>query len=149
MEYRKLGHSDLDVSEIGMGCVTFGREIDPVTSFAVLDRAVERGINLLDTAAAYGKERASEKLLGEWFSDRGKRDSLVLATKMSGDMSAAAVSASVQESLRCLQTDRIDLFQLHHWPSEDHPVEETLEALDGLVRRGVVRYVGISNASGA
>ena len=149
MEYRKLGTSDLEVSVIGMGCVTFGREIDPATSFDVLDRAVERGINLLDTAAAYGKERASENLLGEWFTDRGYRDSLILASKMNGDMSAAAVSASVEESLRCLQTDRIDLFQLHHWPNEDHPLEETLEALDRLVRGGAVRYIGISNTTGA
>ena len=155
MEYKRLGTSALKVSTIGMGCVTFGREIDPSTSFDVLDRAFEGGINLLDTAAAYGNDRISEKLLGEWFIKRGNRDSLILASKMNGDMSAAAVTTSIEKSLRCLQTDRIDLFQLHHWPNKgwgekhtEHPLEETLEALDDQVRRGTVRYIGISNTTG-
>ena len=83
MQYQRLGKSDLRVSSIGLGCVTFGREIDTVTSFAVLDRAAERGINLLDTAAVYG-DGSSETVIGSWLRGRGARKHLVIATKVTG-----------------------------------------------------------------
>ncbi len=143
MEYRTLGATDLDVSSIGMGCVTFGREIDRATSFDVLDRATERGINLLDTAAAYANG-ASELVLGEWIAARGARDRVVLATKVAGTLAKQQVIASAEESLKRLRTDRIDLLQLHHW-SDETPLEETLEGLNTLVRQGKVRYAGCSN----
>ncbi len=143
MEYRTLGTTDLDVSSIGMGCVTFGREIGRDTSFAILDHAVERGINLLDTAAGYANG-ASETVLGEWMAARGTRERVVLATKVAGTLGRQQVIASAEDSLTRLRTDRIDLFQLHHW-SDETPVEETLEGLGTLVRQGKVRYVGCSN----
>lgn len=143
MELRRLGTTDLYVSSLGMGCVTFGREIDQETSFDVLDHAVERGINLFDTAAAYA-DGASESVLGEWMTRRGNRDRIVLATKVAGSLTKDQVISSAEDSLRRLQTDRIDLFQLHHWSTES-PVEETLAGLDALVQQGKVRYVGCSN----
>jgi aryl-alcohol dehydrogenase-like predicted oxidoreductase len=143
MEYRQLGNTDLEVSSIGMGCVTFGREIDRAASFEVLDRALDRGVTLFDTAEAYG-QGASETVLGEWIADRGVRDRIVLATKVSGVLTRDRVITSVEESLRRLRIDRIDLFQLHVWDN-DSPLEQTLEALNSLVQSGKVRAVGCSN----
>ncbi len=143
MELRQLGTSDLNVTSIALGCVTFGREIAAATSFAVLDRAMDCGINLLDTAAAYGNG-ASETVLGEWLRDRRLRDQLVLATKVSGRLTGDAVRDSVEASLRRMGVEQIDLLQAHSWDAPT-PLEETLEAFDGLVRAGKVRYVGCSN----
>lgn len=143
MEYRQLGSTELEVSSIGMGCVTFGREINAAASFEVLDRAWQRGINLFDTAAAYG-DGASETVLGRWISQRGVRDRIVLATKVNGALTKQRIVASAEESLARLKTDRIDLFQLHNWDGET-PVEETLEALNVLVESGKVRSIGSSN----
>ena len=143
LEVRQLGASDLHVSSIGLGCVTFGREIDAATSFAVLDRALECGINLLDTAAVYGNG-ASEAVLGQWWKKRKLRDQVVVATKVSKRLSGDVVRDSVEESLRRLGTDRIDLLQAHNWDRRT-TLEETLDAFDGLVREGKVRYVGCSN----
>jgi aryl-alcohol dehydrogenase-like predicted oxidoreductase len=143
MEYRQLGNTDLSVSSIGMGCVTFGREIDRDPSFVVLDRALDHGITLFDTAEAYG-QGASESVLGEWIADRGVRDRIVLASKVSGVLTKDRVINSVDESLQRLRTDRIDLFQLHVWDN-DTPLDQTLEALNGLVESGKVRAVGCSN----
>ena len=143
MDLRKLGTSDLNVSSIGLGCVTFGREIDTPTSFAVLDRAMDCGINLLDTAAVYGNG-ASETVLGQWLTERKLRDRLVVATKVSKRLAGDAVRDSVEASLRRLGTDRIDLLQAHSWDVETS-LDETLEAFDGLVREGKVLYVGCSN----
>ena len=145
MERRQLGRTDLNVSAIGMGCVTFGREIDENTSFAVLDYAYERGINLLDTAAAYAAG-ASEQVVGNWLQSRGCRDQIVLATKVNGILNREHVLRSAEESLRRLQTDCIDLYQLHSW-DETTPLEETLEVLQELVHSGKVRYIGCSNFS--
>ncbi len=147
MRQSSLGRSDLRVSSIGLGCVTFGREIDRETSFEILDHALERGINLLDTAAAYAGG-ASETVLGEWMAERGVRDRVVMATKVTGALSKELVIASAEESLSRLKCERIDLFQLHCW-DELTPVEETLEALAMLVEQGKVRYVGCSNWSAA
>ena len=145
MKYRTLGKSDLTVSSIGLGCVTFGREIDQQTSFQVLDHALERGITLFDTAEAYANG-ASETVLGNWMAERGVRDRIVLATKVLGTLTRERVISSAEESLRRLQTDRIDLFQLHSWDN-DTPLEETLAALTTLVEQGKVRAIGCSNWS--
>jgi aryl-alcohol dehydrogenase-like predicted oxidoreductase len=143
MEYRKLGKSDLQVSSIGLGCVTFGREIDRDTSFRVMDHALERGITLFDTAEAYAAG-ASETVVGEWIANRGVRDKIVLATKVSGTLTKDRVLTSAEESLSRLKTDRIDLFQLHVWDDKT-PLEETLAGLNQLVTQGKVVNVGCSN----
>ncbi|MEC7557372.1 MAG: aldo/keto reductase [Planctomycetota bacterium] len=143
MEYRPLGRTGLEVSSIGLGCVTFGREIDKETSFAVLDHALERGINLLDTAEAYAAGE-SERVVGEWMADRGARDSVVLATKVSGTLTRDRVISSAEESLQRLGVDVIDLFQLHVY-DDSTPVDETLGALDTLVEQGKVKHIGCSN----
>ena len=143
LQYQRLGKTDFRVSSIGLGCVTFGREIDAATSFAVLDRAAERGVNLLDTAAVYG-EGSSEAVVGRWMRDRANRDRIVLATKVSGRLCRDRISRSVEASLRRLGTDRIDLLQAHDWDDQT-PLEETLAALGNLVRCGMVRYCGVSN----
>ena len=118
VQYRQLGATDLQVSSIGLGCVTFGREIDEETSLAVVDHAIDRGINLLDTAAVYG-EGASEEILGRWMRLRSNRDHVVLATKVSGRLTSDLVVASVEASLKRFATDRIDLLQAHDWDKED------------------------------
>jgi len=143
MNYRQLGDADLHVSSIGMGCVTFGREIDRDDSFEVLDRAMECGITLYDTAEAYA-QGASEKVLGEWIADRGVRDRIVLATKVSGVLTKDRIITSAEESLRRLQTDVIDLFQLHIW-DDATTLNDTMQALNTLVESGKVRYIGCSN----
>ncbi len=143
MQYRQLGRTDLQVSSIGMGCVTFGREIDEATSFGVMDRALEYGITLFDTAEAYANGR-SEEVVGAWLAARGTRHRLVLATKKLPPLTPEALIDSVETSLRRLQTDTIDLYQLHAWDPST-PLEATLEALDRLVRTGKIRYYGCSN----
>jgi aryl-alcohol dehydrogenase-like predicted oxidoreductase len=143
MQHRPLGRSGLTVSSIGLGCVTFGREIDRETSFAVLDHAREQAITLFDTAEAYGGGR-SETVLGDWLAARRSRDDIVLATKVSGELTRERVLTSAEDSLRRLRTDRIDLFQLHNW-DDATPLDETLSALDLLVQQGKVRAIGVSN----
>jgi len=143
VDYRQLGKSELRVSSIGMGCVTFGREIDRDTSFQIMHNAFERGITLFDTAEAYASG-SSETVLGEWLAERGVRDNVVLATKVSGILTKNRIAMSVEQSLQRLRTDRIDLFQLHSW-DEATPLEETLEAMNSLVEQGKVRYIGCSN----
>jgi len=143
MLLRNLGHSGLRVSSIGLGCVTFGREIDQSASFAVLDYARTAGITLLDTAEAYS-QGASELVLGHWMADRRCRAELTIATKVSGPLTAKRIASSAEESLVRLQTDSIDIFQLHSWDAET-PLEETLEALTKLVVSGKVRCLGCSN----
>ncbi len=143
MKYRQLGRTDLQVSSIGLGCVTFGREIDQQTACAVMDHALERGINLFDTAEAYAAGR-SEEVIGQWLADRQTRDKVVLATKVAGAQAREHILASAEDSLRRLQTDHIDLFKVHNWDAET-PLEETLAALNILVEQGKVRYIGCSN----
>jgi len=145
VKFRQLGSTPLKVSSIGMGCVTFGREIDETTSFEVLDRAHEHGINLYDTAEAYA-QGSSETVLGKWIADRGIRDDIVLATKLIGPLTKERVVSAAEASLRRLQTDVIDLYQLHVWDAET-PLEETLDGLSTLVKAGKVRYIGCSNWS--
>jgi aryl-alcohol dehydrogenase-like predicted oxidoreductase len=143
MEYRRLGRSDLRVSSIGLGGATFGREIDEAGAFAVLDRALERGITLFDTAEAYSAGR-SEEIMGRWIASRGARQQIVLTTKVAPRLDRERVVASAEASLRRLQVETIDLFLLHSWDPNTQ-LEETLEALDTLVAAGKVRYVGCSN----
>ena len=143
MEYRNLGRSALRVSSIGLGGVTFGRETDAETSFAIMDRALECGITLLDTAEAYAAGR-SEEVVGQWLADRRSRQQIVLATKVTPPLHRERILSSAEASLRRLGTDCVDLFQLHAWDNAG-PLDETLEALDALVQAGKARVVGCSN----
>jgi aryl-alcohol dehydrogenase-like predicted oxidoreductase len=158
MRYRPLGDSGLMVSVVGLGCNNFGRELDVAATRTVVDAAIEEGITLFDTADIYGGIGRSETLLGEVL--QGRRDKVVLATKFGhqrADMGygqaagakggRAYIRRAVTESLRRLQTDHIDLYQLHT-PDPVTPMEETLAALDELVTEGKVRYIGHSNLTG-
>lgn len=150
METRTIG--SLTVSVVGVGCNNFGGRMDAAATQAVVDAALDAGITLFDTADVYGGRR-SEELLGASLGSR--RDEVVIATKFGmGDgkslpagASAASVAAAAEGSLRRLGTDRIDLYQLHV-PDDAAPMEETLEALDRLVREGKVREIGCSNFDG-
>lgn len=143
MEYRQLGKTALNVSSIGLGCVTFGREIDEAASFAVMEHALSRGINLFDTAEAYGGG-ASETTVGKWIKASGKRDQVVLCTKVTGHLTAERILTSAEASLRRLNTDQVDLFQLHRF-DPTVPMEEMLEAMNQVVEKGYARYIGCSN----
>jgi aryl-alcohol dehydrogenase-like predicted oxidoreductase len=156
MQYRKLGHSGLIVSALGLGSMQFGRAMNmgrldqPATSRLVRS-ALDRGVNLIDTADVYSRGE-SESLLG--VALEGVRDRVVLATKVRLPMSDDDVNRSgahrvnivrgIEESLRRLRTDHVDLYQLHGWDSNT-PLEETLRAMDDVVRQGKVRYIGLSN----
>jgi aryl-alcohol dehydrogenase-like predicted oxidoreductase len=152
MRYRQLGQSGLTVSVVGLGCNNFGGRIGLEESRAVVDAALDAGVTLLDTANIYGEAGGgSEKVLGEILGSR--RDRVVLATKWGNDMgegpgvargSRRYIRTAVEDSLRRLRTDWIDLYQLHR-PDPLTPMEETLAALDELVKEGKVRYIGSSN----
>jgi aryl-alcohol dehydrogenase (NADP+) len=157
MEHMRLGRTGLKVSRLCLGTMTFGLQCDEPTSFAIMDRAAEGGISFFDTADAYplGGDQdirgRTEEIIGRWL--KGKRDDFIIATKcfvpmgsrpFQGGNSRRHVLNAVEASLRRLGTDYIDLYQLHGYDPST-PVEETLEALDQLVRSGKVRYVGCSN----
>jgi aryl-alcohol dehydrogenase-like predicted oxidoreductase len=163
MEYRRLGQSGLEVSSICLGAMTFGEADDKSfmhgvgateeTSFAIMDAAREAGVNFVDTADVYGHDGLSERVVGKWMSERKARDATVLATKFrfrmtSGPNGTGAsrlrIVRAVEASLKRLGTDRIDLYQIH-MQDLDTPEEETLRALDDLVRAGKVLYLGCSN----
>ena len=143
MEIRQLGNSELHVSSIGLGSVTFGREIDAETSFSVIDYAMDRDINLIDTAEVYSAG-GSEKVLGQWLSRSSNRQKVVLGTKIVPPLGRERILQVAEESLRRLQTDVIDLYQLHAFDAST-PFEETMDALNTLVQQGKVRYLGCSN----
>ena len=143
MDYRQLGTSDLKVSSIGLGAATFSREIDEATVFPIVDHALERGINLIDTAEAYNKG-GSETVVGKWLKASGKRDKVILATKLIPPLTAERIPQAAEASLRRLQTDVIDLYQIHAF-DKNTPLEESLTALGKLVEEGKVRYLGCSN----
>jgi aryl-alcohol dehydrogenase-like predicted oxidoreductase len=158
MTYRRLGDSGLVVSVVGIGCNNFGRKLDLAGTRAVVEAALDAGITLFDTADIYGEPQgASEELLGQVL--RGRRDEVVLASKFGMDMhglngadhgargARRYVVRAVEASLRRLGTDHIDLYQMHE-PDPGTPIEETLAALDDLVRAGKVRYLGNSNFTG-
>ena len=175
-----LGHSDLHVTPICLGTMTFGEQVHEADSHAILDRSLERGVNFIDTAEMYAVPAraetfgATETIIGNWFAkNRGAREKLVVATKVAGPsrgmpwvregkgMTPADIVASCEGSLRRLQTDVIDLYQIH-WPERHVPafgamyydpsketsetsIHAQLQALQGLVKDGKVRYVGLSN----
>ena len=150
MEYRHLGRSGLQVSAVGLGTNNFGGRMDARASARVVDASLDQGINLIDTANIYGGS-LSEEYIGKAL--KGKRDEALIATKVAGNMgegpnlaglSRQHIMSEVENSLRRLQTDYIDLYQTHFVDPET-PIEETMRALDDLVRQGKVRYVGCSN----
>jgi aryl-alcohol dehydrogenase-like predicted oxidoreductase len=151
MEIRNLGKSGLRVSLVGLGCNNFGGRIDLAATRAVVHKAFDCGITLFDTADVYGNRGGSESALGELLGERRKE--IVLATKFGmvmdevrGHLGASRryIMSAVEASLKRLRTDWIDLYQLHR-PDPLTPIEETLRALDDLVRQGKVRYIGCSN----
>ena len=153
MQLRRLGNSGLKVSVIGLGCNNFGMRIDQAQTRMVVDAALDCGVNFFDTADIYGASK-SEVFLGEAL--KGKRDKAVLATKFANPMGEGEylrggarryIVKAVEDSLKRLHTDHIDLYQMHV-PDPDTPIEETLRALDDLVRAGKVLYVGNSNFAG-
>jgi aryl-alcohol dehydrogenase-like predicted oxidoreductase len=156
MEYRFLGHTGLRVSELCLGAMTFGRQNEATEeeSYAMLDRFVAVGGNFIDTANVYSTG-ISEEIVGKWLR-RQRRDDLVIATKVRFPMgtgpndlglSRKHILSSVEASLKRLQTDYIDLYQVHCWDPAT-PLEESLSTLNDLVRRGIVRYLGASNFTG-
>jgi aryl-alcohol dehydrogenase-like predicted oxidoreductase len=155
VEYRRLGRSGLQVSEVGIGCNNFGGRIDADQTATVVNKALDLGINLFDTADVYGNRGVSEEFLGRAL--KGRRRDAVVATKFGSTMgegphwsggSRRYIYDAVHDSLRRLGTDYIDLLQIHQ-PDPQTPIEETLRALDDLVRAGEVRYIGNSNYSAA
>lgn len=132
---------------LGLGCVTFGREIDRAASFAMMDHALRHEITHFDTAAAYGSG-ASEEIIGQWLAARGTRDRIALATKILPPYSPATIEAAVNKSLRRLGQSALDLLYLHRW-DESVASPEVLRALDALVRNGRVRHLAASNFSTA
>jgi aryl-alcohol dehydrogenase-like predicted oxidoreductase len=176
-----LGSSSLNVTRVCLGTMTFGQQVDERTAHDLLDRALERGINFIDTAEMYSVPArretfgATETIIGRWFAaNPGKRDALVLATKVagpsrnmdwirngSGNLTRAEIAQACDDSLKRLQTDRIDLYQIH-WPNRNVPmfggvyfdpskdreytsIAEQLDAFDTLIKAGKVRHVGLSN----
>jgi hypothetical protein len=183
MIYRKLGWTDLSVSAIALGTMTWGEQNTESEGHEQLDFAFEHGVNLIDTAEIYSippraeTQGSTERIIGSWLKSRGKRDDVIIATKVSGRSNNSYIRPNgentrldrknihyaIEQSLKRLQTDYIDLYQLH-WPdrrvplfgadgavfrdysqSEDVPIEETLEALAELVASGKARFVGLSN----
>ncbi|MGH3282419.1 MAG: aldo/keto reductase [Trebonia sp.] len=157
MEHVRLGRSGLQVSRLCLGTMTFGLQSDEAAGVAIMDKAAEAGIDFFDTSDAYplGGDFATrgrtEEIIGRWLA--GKRDQFILATKcfvpmgpapMDGGNSRKHIMSAVEGSLRRLQTDYIDLYQLHGY-DQNTPIDETLSALDDLVRSGKVRYIGCSN----
>jgi aryl-alcohol dehydrogenase-like predicted oxidoreductase len=161
MEYTQLGRTGLRVSRLVLGTMNFGPETDEPTSHAIMDRAHEHGINFFDTANVYGwgeNRGRTEEIVGNWFASGGdRRDKTVIATKMYGNMgadwpnndklSAVNIRRACDASLRRLQTDHIDLYQMHH-VDRATPWDEIWQAMDTLVAQGKILYVGSSNFAG-
>jgi aryl-alcohol dehydrogenase-like predicted oxidoreductase len=182
MERRQLGQTDLMVSKVCLGTMTFGEQNTEAEAHSQLDYALERGINFVDTAEMYpvmarpDTQGSTERYIGSWLKKTGRRGDIVLATKVAGpnkmmpwirganhNLDATNIRAAVEDSLRRLHTDYIDLYQVH-WPSRNLPIfgansfkpegerpavpiAETLEALDEMVRAGTIRHIGVSNES--
>jgi aryl-alcohol dehydrogenase-like predicted oxidoreductase len=164
MKYRYIGNSGLKVSEIGLGSMTFGTNANKKASFAIMDKAYDKGINFFDTAEIYPSPVSeklvglSEEWIGEWLQSK-PRDSLILASKVAGGanswfvppirhgltaLDSFHIIKAVEGSLKRLKTDYIDLYQIH-WSDTTIPIEETLKALDTLIQSGKIRYTGTSN----
>ncbi|MCA9933625.1 MAG: aldo/keto reductase [Ardenticatenaceae bacterium] len=160
MEYRRLGRTGLKVSTICLGTMQFGWTTDEATAHTIMDKAVELGCNFFDTADIYSNwvegnpGGVSEQVIGSWLAQgHVRREDMIIATKVRGKMgggpndeglSRQHILNAVEASLERLQTDYIDLYQVH-WPDDETPLGETLTVLDDLVRAGVVRYIGCSN----
>lgn len=163
MDYRLLGNSGLKVPVLCLGAMTFGEaddksfmhkvSCDEKTAFSIMSRALDCGVNFIDTADVYGQDGLSERVVGNWMEETRNRDRVILATKFRfrmGDGPNASgasryrIMRTVEDSLRRLKTDRIDLYQIH-MQDIDTPEEETLRALDDLVKAGKVLYLGASN----
>jgi len=162
MERRKIGRTGLEVVPLALGGNVFGWTIDEAASFRILDAFVDAGLDFIDTADVYSRWAPgnvggeSETILGAWFRRSGKRDRVVLATKVGMDMGdgkvglkKAYILRAVEDSLKRLQTDRIDLYQTHKDEDRGTPQEETLEAYDQLIKAGKVRAIGTSNFTAA
>ena len=160
MDYRALGKSGVKVSALCLGTMQFGWTADKKMAFKILDEAYEQGINFIDTADIYSRwvegnpGGVAEEIIGEWLSrNPGHRKTLILATKVRGPMgvgpndeglSRKHIISALEGSLRRLGVDWIDLYQLHY-PDEFTPIEETLAALDDMIHRGYIHYIGCSN----
>jgi aryl-alcohol dehydrogenase-like predicted oxidoreductase len=160
MNYKTLGKSSLSVSPLTFGGNVFGWTLNETESFRILDQFVDAGFNSIDTADTYSKwvegnqGGESETIIGNWLKNNGKRDQVIIGTKLGGELgpdkkglSAAYIVKAVEASLTRLQTDYIDLYQAHY-DDLNTPQEETLEAFDKLIKEGKVRYIGASNLSG-
>ncbi len=160
MQYKSLGRTALKVSRLCLGTMNFGPQTSEADSFAIMDHALDVGINFFDTANVYGWKRGegvTEQILGRWFQrGGGRREKVVLATKVYGSMgdwpnesrlSALHIRRACEESLRRLGTDHIDLYQMHH-VDRDAPWDEVWQAMETLVQQGKVLYVGSSNFAG-
>jgi aryl-alcohol dehydrogenase-like predicted oxidoreductase len=160
MRYRQLGRTALQVSELCLGTMNFGPQTEEDDARAIMDRALELGINFFDTANRYGGENGAgltEEIIGRWFAlGGGRREKVVLATKVYGAMtswpndgrlSARHIRAACDESLRRMQTDHIDLYQMHH-VDRNAPWDEVWQAMETLVQQGKIIYVGSSNFAG-
>ena len=160
MRYTHLGRTGLRVSRICLGTMNFGPETDEETSFSIMDSALDAGINFFDSANVYGRSKgrgATEEIVGRWFAQGGgRRDKTVIATKLYGDMgewpnegrlSALNIRRACEASLRRLQTDYIDLYQMHHI-DRGTPWDEIWEAMEVLRHQGKILYVGSSNFAG-
>lgn len=154
---RKLGLSDLEVSPITFGGNVFGWTLNEQESFNILDVLIDNGFNFIDTADVYSKwvpgnkGGESETIIGNWLAKRGRRDDIIIATKLGAEMSenkkglkAAYVKSAIEASLQRLKTDYVDLYQTHY-DDEQTPVGETIQALNDLIKEGKVRYIGASN----
>jgi aryl-alcohol dehydrogenase-like predicted oxidoreductase len=165
MQYTNLGRTGLKVSRLALGTMNFGELTDETTSFEIMDTALEAGINFFDTADVYGGPQSpdmekgfgtSEEIIGRWLAQGGRRDRIILATKVYQPMgtgpndrhlSAYHIRRACEDSLRRLQTDHIDLYQMHH-VDRHTPWNEIWQAMEQLVREGKVTYVGSSNFAG-
>ena len=159
MEYTRLGRTGLKVSRLCLGTMNFGPFANEQDSFAMMDHALDLGINFFDTANVYGRKLGdgiTETILGHWFAQGGRRERVVIATKVFGRMgerpnesrlSAYHIRRACEESLRRMNTDHIDLYQMHHI-DRDTPWEEIWQAMEQLVQQGKVIYVGSSNFAG-
>ncbi|SEQ40227.1 Predicted oxidoreductase [Azotobacter beijerinckii] len=165
MQYTHLGRTGLKVSRLALGTMSFGELTDEATSFAIMDEALDAGINFFDTADVYGGPQSpdmekgfgiSEEIIGRWLAQGGRRDRIVLATKVYQPMdtgpndkylSAYHIRRACEASLKRLQTDHIDLYQMHH-VDRATPWEEIWQAMEQLIREGKITYVGSSNFAG-
>ncbi len=169
METRILGRTSIRVPRLGLGCATFGREVDEAASFAIMDHAVESGMNLFDTAEAYGGGQAreyrknafqvddvrettgeyhsSEKLIGRWLRATGSRSEVILVSKVTSNFTRTHVWEALQASLERLQTNYLDVYMFHCFDPAS-PMEEALEVMDEVQKSGLVRCAGCSNFSG-